>query len=241
MTKMKNLLLTFSLLLAVMACKNTTEQQNKMATKQDSLSTPKTESKDSSQNSKIDANAPLDKVTSILDYYKAFEKEKSNKDKELGLQGFGLEIVEKDEANGYLQFKEKVEMGYKEMGYFTYKDVHFIAVASFGCGPVCTMYKFEFFELRGGKLVDKTKQYYESAKEWIDRQLTAFEATQQLTINKEIKLDLEMEIPKKGTDIKVYGVPAKTGLGKREFLGNLKYLEKENKFEFNPVAHPSQM
>lgn len=240
---MKNILLTFSLLFAIVACKNsTTEQQNNVATKQqDSLPTPQTQPKDSSQNREADTNAPLDKVTSILDYYKAFEKEKSKKDKELGLQGFGLEILEKDEANGYLKFKEKGEMGYKTIGYFAYEDIHFIAIASFGCGPVCTMYKFEFFELRGGNLVDKTKQYYESAKEWIETQLTAFEATQQITINKEIKLDLEMEIPKKGTDIKVYGVPAKTGLGKREFLGNLKYLEKENKFEFNPVAHPSQI
>jgi hypothetical protein len=245
---MKNLLLTLSLLFIVIACKNTTEQQNKVATKQDSLSTPKTESKDSSQNSKIDVNAPLDKVTSILDYYKAFEKEKSNKDKELGLQGFGLEIVEKDEANGYLKFKEKGEMGYKEMGYFTYKDVHFIAVASFGCGPACTMYKFEFFELRGGKLVDKTQQYYDkkegiamSTKDFVESHRVLFERNQQSTINPEVKLNLEMEIPKKGTEIKVYGVPAKIGLGKREFLGSLKYLENEKTFHFDAAFHPSQI
>lgn len=237
---MKNLLLTFSLLCCLtMACKNTTEQQ-----KQDSLSTPKTESKDSSQNSKIDANAPLDKVTSILDYYKAFEKEKSNKDKELGLQGFGLEIVEKDEANGYLEFKEKGEMGYKEMRYFTYKDVHFIAVASFGCGHVCTMYKFEFFELRGGKLVDKTQQYYDkSTKDLVESYRNLFEQNQQRTINPEVKLDLEMEIPKKGLEIKVYGVPANiySGIVKREFLGSLKYLENEKKFQFDGAFHPSKI
>jgi hypothetical protein len=240
---MKNLLLSSALLFAVVACKNsTTEQKNDVATvkQQDSLQADKTQPKENSQNSEIDVNAPLDKVTSILDYYKVFEKEKSKKDKELGLQGFGLEIVEKDEANGYLKFKEKSEMGYKTMGYFTYKDVHFVAVASFGCGPHCIMYKFEFYELRGGNLVDKTKQYYESAKDWVERQRAAFEATQQMTINEEIKLDVEMEIPKKGTDIKVYGVPA-PGLGKREFLGTLKYNEKENNFYFDPVAHPSQI
>jgi hypothetical protein len=250
MTKMKNLLLTLSLLFTVMACKNSTTKQQDYADikQQNSLSTPKTESKDSSQNSKIDANAPLDKVTSILDYYKAFEKEKSNKDKELGLQGSGLEIVEKDEANGYLKFKEKGEMGYKEMGYFTYKDVHFIALASFGCGPACTMYKFEFFELRGGKLVDKTQQYYDkkegiamSTKDFVESHRVLFEQNQQATINPEVKLDLEMEIPKKGIEIKVYGTPAKIGIGKREFLGSLKYLENEKTFQFDGAFHPSQI
>lgn len=249
MTKMKNLLLTLSLLFTVMACKNSTTKQQDYADikQQDSLSTPKTEPKDSSQNSKIDANAPLDKVTSILDYYKAFEKEKSNKDKELkelGLQGFGLEILEKDEANGYLKFKEKGEMGYKEMGYFTYKDVHFIAVAFFGCGPVCIMYKFEFFELRGGKLVDKTQQYYDkSTKDLVESYRNLFEQNQQRTINPEVKLDLEMEIPKKGLEIKVYGVPANiySGIVKREFLGSLKYLENEKKFQFDGAFHPSKI
>jgi hypothetical protein len=238
---MKNLLLTLSLLFTAMACKDsTTKQQNQADIKQqDSLSTSKTESEDSSRNNEIDANAPLDKVTSILDYYKAFEKEKSIKDRELGIEGSGLEITEKDEANGYLKFKGKTETGYTEMGYFTYKDVHFIALASFGCGPVCTMSKFEFFELRGGKLVDKTKQYYESAKDWVEHARTLFEGSQQATIKQEVKLDLEMEIPKKGTEIKVYGVPAKIGLGKREFLGSLKYLENEKRFEFDPAFHPS--
>jgi len=54
-------------------------------------------------------------------------------------------------------------------------------------------------------------------------------------------LILLRHFPKKGTDIKVFGVPSGIGIGKKEFLGTLKYLEKENKFEFNPVAHPSQI
>ena len=237
---MKNLLLTLSLLFTVMACKNSTTKQQDYADikQQNSLSTPKTESKDSSQNSKIDANAPLDKVTSILDYYKAFEKEKSNKDKELGLQGFGLEIVEKDEANGYLKFKEKGEMGYKEMGYFTYKDVHFIAVASFGCGPACTMSKFEFFELRGGKLVDKTQQYYTvSTRNMVENMRNTFEKSRQVFLQDEnIKLDLKIQIPKEGTDIRVYGIPSK--VGETELLGTLVYNNNQKTFDYYPVPLP---
>jgi hypothetical protein len=53
--------------------------------------------------------------------------------------------------------------------------------------------------------------------------------------------DLEMEIPKKGTEIKVYGVPAKIGIGEKVFLSTLKYNENEKTFHFNPTAHPSQI
>lgn len=53
--------------------------------------------------------------------------------------------------------------------------------------------------------------------------------------------DLEMEIPKKGTEIKVYGVPTKIGIGEKVFLGTLKYNENEKIFHFNPTAHPSQI
>lgn len=71
-------------------------------------------------------------------------------------------IKVKDVQNGYISYdlQDFGIMGFKEMAYFiSDNDKKFVAVATFSCGPACSISDFKILELQNGELVDKTEIY----------------------------------------------------------------------------------
>ncbi len=177
-------------------------------------------------------DAPLDKVSSILDYYKTLEAETNAVLKEQMKESMSempatfMKIETKDVANGYIKYTQIMAMGYSEMGYYTAEGgKHFIANVDFGCGPICTMTGIRFSELRGGKLIDKTKQYYpETLKQEVEN-----------AVKSKLKGDnssMFLKVPQKGTSIAV-GISL-TDASEEDFIkvGELVFDKKTASFSF---------
>lgn len=98
---------------------------------------------------------------SVMDFYKAdIEAIKASG---MGFPNGEAEIQKKDISNGYIAYSlnKLGMMGFKQMAYFISNNgKKFAVVATFGCGPACSIDDFNFYELKNAKLVDKTAIYY---------------------------------------------------------------------------------
>lgn len=211
---------------------NTPEQE--LSDKQET--TP--EAEDSSPELEATEENTLDKINSIMDYYQAMEANVSAEMQKIMQGNMGetpktfLEIETKDEKNGYLRYRNTMATGYSEMGLFIAEgNKHFVAVTNFGCGPLCSMGAFKFYELRGGKLIDKTEKYYPAnLKGEVEKMLE--EAKSKVKTNKEDIDGLWVEIPQKGTNIKLKLL---SNIAETQYvdLGALQFDAQQGRFKFS--------
>ncbi len=173
---------------------------------------------------------------SIIDFFiphvKSFQKSLENNSKPV----FKI----KDTENGFYSYDLNSFgiTGFEEMAYYiSQKGNKFVAITSFGCGPLCGCDFPKFFELNGDILVDKTQKYFPSTlKSQIVKKLEAQksiilksileqiykETGTELTEN-DIPLAFWVKLPQKGTTIKFGFMEGAEENGKFYSIVELKY------------------
>lgn len=152
---------------------------------------------------------------SVMDFYRADTKSLNQSDKV---------ILKKDIRNGFISYKSKFSMGYKEMGFFISNNgKKFVAIATFACGPGCKTESLRFYELKQGKLVDKTATYYPVALQ---------EQVRKAYGNHHQKGPW-IVVPRYGTSIKIgYRVGTDPTNLKAKFIGELAFNVANGTFRF---------
>lgn len=144
--------------------------------------------------------------TSVMDYYRARMKEHREEMKKAGMDLTGAKdiIQTQDIKNGFIAYNLLGVEGYEEMAYYVPANApKFVAIAGFGCGPLCESGLPSFYELQNGKLIDKTERFMTAAmRKQIEKGMESASKKIRIT-DKEAGLSQWVKVPQKGTTIQI--------------------------------------
>lgn len=141
----------------------------------------------------------------------------------------------KDITNGFLSYDlmNIGIMGWEEMAYFTAKNgKKFVAIVSYGCGPLCGCGLPTFYELQNGALVDKTEQYLpKSTQEQITQAIWQSIDNDKSKSDNTVPVGMWVKLPQIGTTIEIGKMEGMMEGGKLVVMYELQYEEQNGTFK----------